>query len=152
MSYRCRQQTRPSTTSLFVDYAIDFPRQNFLSPRFGTKSQIEVPQYLEIPTFPYTLLPLLGNCLTFNHIPFPSHYLPPQNSGPCNSFYCLGHSKMSMMMTMMSGIDGGSLCVKNQLDSSSRFDTIPDSDGWTNRQTSGGSRGCPGCPDTRPFV
>ena len=26
--------------------------------------------------------------------PFPSHYLPPQNSGPCNSFfYCLGHSK-----------------------------------------------------------
>ena len=25
--------------------------------------------------------------------PFPSHHLPPQNSGPCNSFYCLGHSK-----------------------------------------------------------
>jgi len=25
--------------------------------------------------------------------PSPSHYLPPQNSGPCNSFYCLGHSK-----------------------------------------------------------
>jgi len=25
--------------------------------------------------------------------PFPSHYLPPQNSGPCNSFYCSGHSK-----------------------------------------------------------
>ena len=25
--------------------------------------------------------------------PFPSHYLPPQNSGPCNSFYCLGHFK-----------------------------------------------------------
>ena len=25
--------------------------------------------------------------------PFPSHYLPPQNSGPCNSFCCLGHSK-----------------------------------------------------------
>ena len=24
--------------------------------------------------------------------PFPSHYLPPQNSGPCSSFYCLGHS------------------------------------------------------------
>jgi len=23
--------------------------------------------------------------------PFPSHYLPPQNSGPCNSFHCLGH-------------------------------------------------------------
>ena len=21
------------------------------------------------------------------------HYLPPQNSGPCNSFYCLGHFK-----------------------------------------------------------
>ena len=28
------------------------------------------------------------------HSPFlPSHYLPPQNSGPCNSFYCLGHFK-----------------------------------------------------------
>ena len=25
--------------------------------------------------------------------PFPSHYLPPQNSGPRNSFYCLGHFK-----------------------------------------------------------
>ena len=25
--------------------------------------------------------------------PFPSHYLPPQNCGSCNSFYCLGHSK-----------------------------------------------------------
>jgi len=25
--------------------------------------------------------------------PFPTHYLPPQNSGPCNSFYCLGHFK-----------------------------------------------------------
>ena len=25
--------------------------------------------------------------------PFPSHYLPPQNSGPCNSFYCLCHFK-----------------------------------------------------------
>jgi len=27
----------------------------------------------------------------FNDISFPSHYLPPQNSGPCNSFYCIGH-------------------------------------------------------------
>ena len=27
--------------------------------------------------------------------------ISPQNSGPCNSFYCLGHSKMSMMMMMM---------------------------------------------------
>ena len=25
--------------------------------------------------------------------PFPSHYLPPHNSGPWNSFYCLGHFK-----------------------------------------------------------
>ena len=25
--------------------------------------------------------------------PFPSHHLPPQNSGPCNSSYCLGHFK-----------------------------------------------------------
>jgi len=46
--------------------------------------------------------PLLRNCVTFNiTFPFPSHYLPPQNSGFCNSFYCLGHSKMSMMMMMM---------------------------------------------------
>ena len=36
--------------------------------------------------------PLLRNCLTLNYI-FPSHYLPPQNSGPCNSFHCLGHIK-----------------------------------------------------------
>jgi len=34
--------------------------------------------------------PLLRNCSTLN---FPSHYLPPLNSGPCNSFYCLGHFK-----------------------------------------------------------
>jgi len=27
----------------------------------------------------------------FNDISFPSHYLPPQNSGSCNSFYCIGH-------------------------------------------------------------
>jgi len=25
--------------------------------------------------------------------PFPIHHLPPQNSGPCNSFFCLGHFK-----------------------------------------------------------
>ena len=35
--------------------------------------------------------PLLRNCLTL--VTFPFHYLPLQNSGPCNSFYCLGHSK-----------------------------------------------------------
>jgi len=29
------------------------------------------------------------------------HYLPPQNIGPCHSFYCLGHFKMSMMVMMM---------------------------------------------------
>ena len=29
----------------------------------------------------------------FSDISFPNHYLPLQNSGPCNSFYCLGHSK-----------------------------------------------------------
>ena len=37
--------------------------------------------------------PLLRKCLTFNYIPFLSHYLPPQNSGPGNRFYCLGHFK-----------------------------------------------------------
>ena len=37
--------------------------------------------------------PLLPNCLTLVTFPFPSHYLPPQNSGPRNSFYCLGHFK-----------------------------------------------------------
>ena len=36
--------------------------------------------------------PLLRNWLSIT-FPFPSHYLPPQNSGPCNSFYCLGHFK-----------------------------------------------------------
>ena len=34
------------------------------------------------------------SALTLTTFPFPSHYLPPpQNSGPCNSFYCLGHFK-----------------------------------------------------------
>jgi len=37
--------------------------------------------------------PLLRNCLTCSYVPLSSHYLPPQSSGPCNSFYCLGHSK-----------------------------------------------------------
>jgi len=32
--------------------------------------------------------PLLRNCLTLNYISFSL-----QNSGPCNSFHCLGHSK-----------------------------------------------------------
>jgi len=36
--------------------------------------------------------PLLRNCLTLNDISLPSHCIPLQNSGPCNSFYCLGHS------------------------------------------------------------
>jgi len=35
--------------------------------------------------------PLLRNCLTLIDISFPSHYLPPQNCGHCNSFPCLGH-------------------------------------------------------------
>ena len=35
--------------------------------------------------------PLLRNCLTFNYISL--YILPPQISGPCNSFYCLGHSE-----------------------------------------------------------
>ena len=37
--------------------------------------------------------PLLRNCLTSIAFPFPSHYLPPQTSNPCNSFYCLGQFK-----------------------------------------------------------
>jgi len=37
--------------------------------------------------------PLLRNCLTLMTFPWPSHYLPPQSSGPCNSFYFLGHFK-----------------------------------------------------------
>ena len=36
--------------------------------------------------------PLLRNWRWITFL-FPSHYLPPQNSGPCNSFHCLGHSK-----------------------------------------------------------
>ena len=35
--------------------------------------------------------PLLRNCLTLMTFPFPVIISPPQNSGPCNSFYCLGH-------------------------------------------------------------
>jgi len=36
------------------------------------------------------------------HFPFLVIISPPlRNSGPCNSFYCLGHSKMFMMMMMM---------------------------------------------------
>ena len=41
----------------------------------------------------HTCPPLLRNCLTSNDIPFPRHISPLQNSGPCNSFYCLGHFK-----------------------------------------------------------
>jgi len=37
--------------------------------------------------------PLLRNCLTYFTFPFSSHYPPLRNSGPCNSLYCLGHSK-----------------------------------------------------------
>jgi len=44
---------------------------------------------------------LLRNCLTFMTFPFLVIVSPPQNSGLYNSFYCLGHSKMSMMVTMM---------------------------------------------------
>jgi len=44
--------------------------------------------------------PLLRNCLIL--MTFPLLVLSsPQNSGPCNSLYCLGHFKMSMMMMMM---------------------------------------------------
>jgi len=35
--------------------------------------------------------------------PFPSHYLPPQNTGPYNSFHGSGQFKMSMIMMMMHG-------------------------------------------------
>jgi len=36
--------------------------------------------------------PLLRKCLTLNYI-LPQSLSPLQNSGPCNSFHCLGHSK-----------------------------------------------------------
>jgi len=36
--------------------------------------------------------PLLRNCLTLMTSPF-LVAISPQNSGPCNSFYCLGHFK-----------------------------------------------------------
>jgi len=48
---------------------------------------------------------LLRNCLTCFTFPFLVIIsLPLRNSGPCNSFYCLGHSKMFMMMMMMSAV------------------------------------------------
>jgi len=37
--------------------------------------------------------PLLRNCLTLNYISFSQSLSPLQNSGPCNSFHCLGHCK-----------------------------------------------------------
>ena len=37
--------------------------------------------------------PLLRNCLTLMTFTFVIIISPPQNSGHCNSFYCLGHSK-----------------------------------------------------------
>jgi len=44
--------------------------------------------------------PLVRNCLIL--MTFPLLVLSsPQNSGPCNSLYCLGHFKMSMMMMMI---------------------------------------------------
>ena len=36
---------------------------------------------------------LLRNCLTLNYISFSLSLSPLQNSGPCNSFHCLGHFK-----------------------------------------------------------
>ena len=36
---------------------------------------------------------LLWNCLTQNYISFSQSLFPLQNSGPCNSFHCLGHFK-----------------------------------------------------------
>jgi len=45
--------------------------------------------------------PLLRNCLTLMAFLFLVVISPPQNSGLYNSFYRLGHSKMSMMVTMM---------------------------------------------------
>ena len=37
--------------------------------------------------------PLLPNCLMLNYISFSESLSPLQNSGTCNSFHCLGHSK-----------------------------------------------------------
>ena len=37
--------------------------------------------------------PLLRNCLTLNYISFSQSLSPLHNSGPCNSFHCLGHLK-----------------------------------------------------------
>jgi len=45
------QQACPSTS--FVDSAIDLRWQNFQSPEFGAKFQMEVPLFPELPRFPY---------------------------------------------------------------------------------------------------
>ena len=37
--------------------------------------------------------PLLRNCLILNYISVSWSLSPIQNRGPCNSFYCVGHSK-----------------------------------------------------------
>ena len=59
LSYRCRQQARPSTTTTsFVDNAIDLSWRNFLNPEFGFwslgTSQREVSKFLEILKFSCT--------------------------------------------------------------------------------------------------
>ena len=41
-----------TTTTSFVDNAIDLPRRNFPCPEFGAKFQREVPLFLEVPEFP----------------------------------------------------------------------------------------------------
>jgi len=43
----------PAAVAELVDNAINLPWRNYLSLEFGTKSQREVPQFLEIPKFPY---------------------------------------------------------------------------------------------------
>jgi len=53
LSFRCRQQARPSTTTTtttsFVDDAIALPWRNYVSPEFETKSRRKIPYFWRYP-------------------------------------------------------------------------------------------------------
>ena len=52
LSFRCRQQARPSTTTTttcFVDHAIALPWRNYVSPEFETKSRRNMPYFWRYP-------------------------------------------------------------------------------------------------------
>ena len=84
---QCRRRDRTSSTS---DAAQVLPGVASQCIGLSAATGIYIHEDILVP-------PLLRNCSTLMTFPFPGR----QNSGPCNSFYSLGHCKMSMMMMMM---------------------------------------------------